>query len=411
MRLVLAHLVYLVASTATESCRDAIESDILAGNLHRARYTAATFSVLHRPRPGGFLTTAVTPASAQQDPRDDALAKECASAWKDLVDELLLRGPDALALIRASHREQPLHADSPIANADEAPACASTPACSWRTPYRSDVTRLCTQEWDACCSSVRDPSVPGCPNPCCILGNGSRAHLRLPALLEIAVRVRLPTGRVLTVEQDGLLRPFDLPTVLWPGGYLLMHWVSDPRQSPLWSGAASPRVIDLGTGTGGAAVAAALSGRGEASVLATDATNRSLALATVNAALAGVPAERFHVAALDWHADADVDNAAASGPFDLVLGGALQFEKWEARLWDVLARLTAPPAAAAPDAASRAAGAAGSVVALAHTVGAIGRPPLAFVELGRLAGGAYGMHTTWSETDSDFEVVVLRRIA
>ena len=61
---------------------------------------------------------------------------------------------------------------------------------------------------------------------CCAMGNTSRAFLRLPALRELAVQVRLPTGQLLRIEQDGLLRPFDLPTVLWPAGYLLALWAA-----------------------------------------------------------------------------------------------------------------------------------------------------------------------------------------
>ena len=71
---------------------------------------------------------------------------------------------------------------------------------------------------------------------------------------------------------QGLLRPFDLPTVLWPAGYLLSLWAADPEQRALWATtgrqatAARPSVLDLGTGTGAAAVAAAIGGGGEGEV-------------------------------------------------------------------------------------------------------------------------------------------------
>ena len=40
------------------------------------------------------------------------------------------------------------------------------------------------------------------------------------------MQVRLPTGRLMRVEQDGWLRPFDMPTVMWPAGFLLAQWAS-----------------------------------------------------------------------------------------------------------------------------------------------------------------------------------------
>ena len=54
----------------------------------------------------------------------------------------------------------------------------------------------------------------------------------------------------------------------------------------------------------------------------------------------------------------------------------------------------------------------GSLVALAHTVGSLKAPPqsAAFQMLGRVPGMAYGMHTRWSETESDFEILLARRV-
>lgn len=53
----------------------------------------------------------------------------------------------------------------------------------------------------------------------------------------------------------------------------------------------------------------------------------------------------------------------------------------------------------------------GSLVALAHTTGSIRPPPAsaAFVEVRRISGMAYGMHTRWSNAESDFEILLARR--
>ncbi|KOO26986.1 capsular polysaccharide synthesis, partial [Chrysochromulina tobinii] len=112
---------------------------------------------------------------------------------------------------------------------------------------------------------------------------------------------------------------------------------------------------------------------------------------------------------LDWYDDASIAAAIADGgpgPFDLVLGAALQFEQWQEHLWSVLERLTIAPSTA-PDAGdescaeggSRGGDHAGSLVALSHTIGAIQSPPLsvAFVEVERVPGAPrYGMTSRWS---------------
>ena len=77
------------------------------------------------------------------------------------------------------------------------------------------------------------------------------------------MQVRLPTGQLLRIEQDGFLRPFDMPTVLWPAGYLLAQWASGGCTKV----ARGAKIIELGAGVGAASVACALSG---AHVLATD---------------------------------------------------------------------------------------------------------------------------------------------
>lgn len=386
-------LLALLARTAAaddESCATIIAADIARGDLYAARRAA----VAHSSRPARFHS----PLSSNVAEAGDVDASECAAAWRAAVDTLLER-PEAMALIASAHRT--------YANRVAA------------TPKRV----LCQDEqWEFCCSSLIDRSSCDCA---CAMGNGSRSYLRLPALREIAVQVRLPSGRFLSIEQDGLLRPFDVPTVLWPAGYLLSLWVADPSQRSKW---ARPhgltRVLELGTGTGAVAIAAvavgATDGRHRISAVATDVANRSIALAVANAALAGVT--NVLVQPLDWYDDASIAAAIADGgpgPFDLVLGAALQFEQWQERLWSVLERLTIAPSTA-PDAGdescaeggSRGGDHAGSLVALSHTIGAIQSPPVsvAFVEVERVPGAPrYGMTSRWSG-ESEFEVVLLRRV-
>eukprot|EP00965_Chrysotila_dentata_P158102 5223104-Pleurochrysis_carterae.AAC.1 len=51
-------------------------------------------------------------------------------------------------------------------------------------------------------------------------------------------------------SSDGLLRPFDVSTVLWPAGYLLSQWVSSQEQCAPREG--RRRVLEVGAGaTGG----------------------------------------------------------------------------------------------------------------------------------------------------------------
>ena len=378
-------LLTLLARTAADeesSCASIIAADIARGDLYAARRAA----VAHSSRPDRFHS----PLSSNVD------ASECAAAWRAAIDTLLER-PEAMALIASAHRTY-------------AKIVAATPK-----------RVLCADEkWEFCCSSLIELSSCDCA---CAMGDGSRSYLRLPALREIAVLLRLPSGRFLSIEQDGLLRPFDVPTVLWPAGYLLSLWVADPSQRSKW---ARPhgltRVLELGTGTGAAAIAAAFGAADGHSIsaVATDVANRSLALVVANAALAGVT--NVLVQPLDWYDDASIAAAIADGgpgPFDLVLGAALHFEKWQERLWTVLERLTIAPSTA-PDAGdescaeggSRGGDHAGSLVALSHTIGAIQSPPLsvAFVEVERVPGAPrYGMTSRWNG-ESEFEVVLLRRV-
>ena len=270
---------------------------------------------------------------------------------------------------------------------------------------------------------------------CCSFGVGSDSYRMIPAVRETHITVRLPSARLLRIDQEGWLRLFDPSTILWPAGYLLAQFLgrggweggrenvrqgggerrnddaSHHSSSPSSSVPASPpwcdggRVLELGSGVGAAAMAAASCG---GDVIATDKAGRSLALIVSNAALNGihvtvglgeeseggedgrggggigsgggggggggggsadgdggvpVPAAattstvaaataaatatavgRVRVEPFDYLNDGDVDRLVAAGPYDAIVGAALQFEQWpQGRMWHVLRRLTSPP--------------------------------------------------------------------
>ena len=427
-------------------CDALIAPHIATGDLFAARRAALDFSRSPPALPSTVsLPFAAAPPAPPSNLLDKAAATACEAAWSARIDELLAR-PNALEAVASAHRTHS-HTHHAIAFA----------RCD------ADNDNL---DWPSCCSLLPAAPARDCgdaPAACCAIGSGSSAALRLPMLRDPSLVIRLRTGRLVSVEQDGFLRPFDVATVLWPAGYLLAQWAGDEANHHLWlrrahrpfasEGAAATdvaRVLELGTGTGLAAIAAALSSYGRAAVTATDVALRSLALATANAALNGADAVR--TLRLDWGSDDSLTAAAAeaSGGYDLVLGGALQFETWSERLWSVLRTLVRPPPAlqincstAAMDRGDGSRGGEGSegdeggeggegvsrgggrgglgggrgglgggLVALAHTTGALPSPPMGsgWAEIARVPGLAYGLRTRWSASESDFEVVLLRRV-
>lgn len=210
------------------------------------------------------------------------------------------------------------------------------PDCIPAVPVGSDDP---TRAWDDCCSMLPQNKgldilggtiVSNCAifNPCCEFFVGSSAYLRLPALHEPALAIRLDFfssddlkmerknvttnttawTTILDLEQDGYLRLFDVAGILWPSGYLLTQCMSNPKRCGIqdlldmaWSRHHSggdgdrPMLIELGTGVGAASIASALYlqqgqhyslGRdkiGNApSVVATDVSPHSLALTLSN---------------------------------------------------------------------------------------------------------------------------------
>lgn len=370
-------------------CARVLAPLIAVGDLHAARTAAVAYCI----RPPYMSNSWVSAASTF----DKSCGSDCADAWREQVDALLVQSPDALAKIALAH---------------DAHAAKFAPSPE---PLLRDYL-LQSQSWEACCTRLSTAMSKDCgastpSSPQCAISSGSVASLQLPLLLEPSVALRLHDGkRILQIDQDGFLRPFDMATVVWPAGFLLSLWSSDRdaqhRLHLIGSGAdpvcsSGLKVLDLGSGTGAAALAAAASLGEGASVMATDRANQSLALVTANAALNEL--RNVRVAPLDYESDVDVASfSEAHGPYDLILGGALMTFVTTPRIWPVLRSLTS---------GSMARG--GSVVALAHTVGTIPTPPegSGFHELERISGLEYGFHTRWASDESDFEIVVLQRIS
>lgn len=161
-----------------------------------------------------------------------------------------------------------------------------------------------SEAWDLCCSDFKggetDDFVFGpnivyndkCLKPlctqcnvtryhlCCTMFNGSHSHLRLPALSDLSIGLRVQSDdpnktTFFDLEQDGFLRRFDTAGVLWPAGYLLALCVSAPilcnipeislvvrqhiqQQYPTTSSNSlrtKPVAIEIGAGIGAASVA------------------------------------------------------------------------------------------------------------------------------------------------------------
>eukprot|EP00967_Tisochrysis_lutea_P142094 scaffold262053_cov32-Tisochrysis_lutea.AAC.1 len=365
---------------------------------------------------------------------DERCVRSCAADWRAALDALIAT-KDSLHIISRAHER---HA--------------------------------ATSRWveGECAGSRLDPWL------CHTVGNQSRSVLRLPALRDISLRVTLggwaPVRErppsVIRLEQDGFLRPFDVSTVLWPAGFLLAQWASDADQCHRWRRSGLP-ILELGAGVGAPSIGLAKVCGSTVRVIATDGAGSSLALLAANVQLNGV-AGRVQIENFDWHSDDDLERVVAMGPFAAVIGAALQLEKWLDRLWYVLCRLTQAVGPGsrhqcrsgdmvACSAASDVQGLtglstsiqvgsvhedyldgglnskkhemetedkgdgariyrpaqAGTLVVLVHNVAALPKPPPVsmLVETQRRSGLDYGVHTSWNESESDFEVVLLESMS
>jgi hypothetical protein len=276
---------------------------VAAGDLYAARRLSLAHCLLSSPHlaDGGLWPALAFPAAPRLD---ESCARACSADWVASTSALFQRA-DYLAVISRAHARHALPAGSTLHE----------------------------------CGSGDDPNAAWL---CREVGNRSRSFLCLPALRDVSVRLTLGGAshapRVLRLDQDGFLRPFDVSTALWPAGYLLARWASDEAQCRRWRRSRLP-LLELGAGVGAPSIAAAaLCGPGVRAI-ATDASDSSLALLAANAQLNGVSAS-VRVVQLDWHSDRDVEHVAAMGPFAAILGAALQPEAWADRMWHVLDRLS-----------------------------------------------------------------------
>lgn len=292
---------------AVTSCADVVRPFVEEGALSDGR-AAALSLYLSSPTP--------------------SVARDCASSWQTLVDARLESSSGGYAYIAKVASRAAVRAAAPTASVRR---CWETLQPGW-TSCCAPYTGARKQKGEA------DAEEPSCTleptelDTCCAFGPGSDAHQAVPVLMEPTIRLWLPEAatsdddqakrpaEVVQLQQDGFLRPFDMPSVLWPAGYLLAEWVAAPAQcgGGSWR---DKRVLELGVGIGASAVAVARCGA--SSVVATDKAWRALALTSENAALAGV-GDRVEVVQFDWEGEGDEWEAAARslaaehGPFDAI---------------------------------------------------------------------------------------------
>ena len=198
-------LVAACAFASLSPCDSMLADAVAVGDLHKARLQAVHYSQRRRRSTAFHAITVGASSNADGNadgngPLDDLVASECATAWRQLLDAFIQRS-DALTRIHTQHRRQ--HEAEPLPAASN----RSMQSCIPDDPsaYQS--------HWDACCSSLRlPPVVDGCPHDCCALGTHTQAHLLLPALREVSMTMHLMGGQLMTIEQDGFLRPFDVST-------------------------------------------------------------------------------------------------------------------------------------------------------------------------------------------------------
>ena len=293
--------------------------------------------------------------------------RECAQLWQQAIVELFAR-EDYLHLVRTGYEAHVIEARS--------------------IELLDDCFEMKEERWHECCSEHHSTcAVHQKSLRCCAFGNNSRTFLRLPALREVTLELRLTTGRVLQVEQDGFLRQFEPSTVLWPAGYLLSLWASDDR---LCANHMYP-VLELGAGVGAPSVAVAATCK--TAVLATDVSEFSQILVTANSVLNGVDhLVRFEQ--FNWHNETQLSDIMKQGPFSMIFGAAIKPEEWHHRLWIVLGKLCSIPSRVE------------TKIVLTHSIGSSLKAPRTFVLQERISAREFGMHTMWDQQDSDFELDV-----
>ena len=322
-----------------------------------------------------------------------------------------------------------------------------------------DASTIVLDKWDLCCSQIAkkketssefsgidggsdNDHKDGCyglipetmrRNPlCCGLSPGTLSHLRLPALQELAVNVRLATSDTdaydIVVQQDGFLRKFDPAGVLWPTAYLLSMCLADPEKCEIPELLEAARThkgpvvsVELGAGVGLPSIVLGrlLKKRGllkKKRILATDRALHALHLTMLNSQAADVSVMVAHIQnhanvsqlielKRDTHAIGGIGTRHDKG-YAIVLGSSLQslfdYTTRDVRhkLWPVLDELLDK---SNPNA----------IAVLAHVVGGV-TPPYppeesVFERIRMITGNHFGMKTRNGD-DSDFAISVYRRV-
>lgn len=306
------------------------------------------------------------------------------------------------------------------------------------------------ERWNKCCSYFRSYNTDKESSciyktnenryPCCDLAEGLDNHLILPALREPTINIRVKKykedkSEVVSIEQEGSLRQFDVSGVLWPAGYLLGLCLSNPVECGMpeiidaIAGSRRPFAVELGCGVGFPSIAFAkfveqymksIDGIYDENnntvspiIVSTDTSNISLALTKVNAQANDVG--ELVIANNANHSDLEslstlrqrvtIDKDIPT-KFDIVIGSSLQSlfdetSKQSATLWQSLDILLSTDNQDA-------------VVVLSHVRSGneqIVLPPESkrlFEVIRRVSGDKLGMYTR-DGSSSDFELVLLRR--
>jgi len=302
--------------------------------------------------------------------------------------------------------------------------------------------------WNKCCSYFRscntDKESSCCDKTnesrylCCDLAEGLDNHLILPALREPTINIRVnkykeDKSEVISIEQEGSLRQFDVSGVLWPAGYLLGLCLSNPIECGMpeildaIDGSRRPFAVELGCGVGFPSIAFAKfvqqymnstevcdddNNTVSPIIVSTDTSNISLALTKTNAQANDVGDLVLinHANHSDLESLSTLHQRVTIGEdvhtkFDVILGSSLQSlfdetSKHSATLWQSLDTLLSNDK--------------DSVVVLSHVRSGneqIVLPPDSerlFEVVRRVSGDKFGMLTRDSHS-SDFELVLLRR--
>lgn len=156
------------------ACADEIAPHLYVADLSSARAAAAAYAT-----------------------KDASRRKECAKAWVQQMAGVEAR-PAYISLVRSSHS-----AHSGVRS------LAAVKDCWGAAENHGGRTWL-----DCCMDPARLRCFDNNPKPshdflaCCALSPGSRSFLSIPALMASSVVMRLPTDRLLRLEQDGFLRPY-----------------------------------------------------------------------------------------------------------------------------------------------------------------------------------------------------------